>query len=154
MNAAWWLRRGRWLAWLVFALLAMEVAHASPMPAASGFTIDPATVQRWGAGWRYPQAGWTVVHIEGAPRERGLQHGHLLAAEIAAYIRALSEFWGPTAPAAAWAQNRRVAQTLFGKGFPPEEMQGIVHGANAAGARAWAQAGCARHHRDQHVERA
>ena len=101
--------------------------------------IDPATVRRWGAGWRYPQAGWTVVHVDGTPRERGLQHGHLLATEIAGYIRALSEYWGPKAPAAAWAQNRRVAQALFGQGFPPEQMQemrAIADGANAAGARA------------------
>ena len=126
------------VALLCLALWLLGLGTAQAQPAADA-PIDPHTVQRWGAGWRYPQAGWTVVHIEGAPRERGLQHGHLLATEIAAYIRALSEFWGPKAPAAAWAQNRRVAQTLFGQGFPPEqmqEMQGIVDGANAAGARA------------------
>ena len=136
-------RQARWLSMLVLsAWLALAAAHAAPPPE-PGFTPDPATVQRWqtGAysGWRYPQAGWTVIHIEGPPRERGLQHGHLMATEIAAYIRALSEFWGPQAPAAAWAQNRAVARRLFEKGFPPEqmqEMQGIVDGANAAGARA------------------
>ena len=133
-------RQARWLSMLVLsAWLALAAAHAAPPPE-PGFTPDPATVQRWqtGAysGWRYPQAGWTVIHIEGPPRERGLQHGHLMATEIAAYIRALSEFWGPQAPAAAWAQNRAVARRLFEKGFPPEQMQGIVDGANAAGARA------------------
>ena len=132
-------RQARWLSMLVLsAWLALAAAHAAPPPE-PGFTPDPATVQRWGAGWRYPQAGWTVIHIEGPPRERGLQHGHLMATEIAAYIRALSEFWGPQAPAAAWAQNRAVARRLFEKGFPTEpvqEMQGIAEGANAAGARA------------------
>jgi hypothetical protein len=126
--------------WALIALLSLTLAQAArAQPVADGFVIDPATVQRWGAGWRYPQAGWTVLHIEGAPRERGLQHGHLMATEIAAHVRALSEFWGPKAPAAAWAQNRAVAQRLFSRGFPPEqmqEMQGIVEGANAAGARA------------------
>ena len=116
-------RQARWLSMLVLsAWLALAAAHAAPPPE-PGFTPDPATVQRWqtGAysGWRYPQAGWTVIHIEGPPRERGLQHGHLMATEIAAYIRALSEFWGPQAPAAAWAQNRAVARRLFEKGFPP-----------------------------------
>ena len=132
-------RQARWLSMLVLSAgLALAAAHAAPPPE-PGLTPDPATVQRWGAGWRYPQAGWTVIHIEGAPRERGLQHGHLMATEIAAYIRALSEFWGPQAPAAAWAQNRAVARRLFEKGFPTEqvqEMQGIAEGANAAGARA------------------
>ena len=112
-------RQARWLSMLVLsAWLALAAAHAAPPPQ-PGLTPDPATVQRWGAGWRYPQAGWTVIHIEGPPRERGLQHGHLMATEIAAYIRALSEFWGPQAPAAAWAQNRAVARRLFEKGFPP-----------------------------------
>ncbi|QTD43934.1 C45 family autoproteolytic acyltransferase/hydolase [Ottowia testudinis] len=135
-------RHGRWLAMLVWgAWLSLAAAHAAPPPE-PGFTPDPATVQRWrtGAheGWRYPQAGWTVLHIEGPPRERGLQHGHLMAAEIAAYIRALSEYWGPKAPPAAWARNRAVSRQLFLKGFPAEqmqEMQGIADGASAAGAR-------------------
>lgn len=127
-----------WLRGVLLVLALLMLAAAPAQPAASDASIDPRTVQRWGAGWRYPQAGWTVLHIEGAPRERGLQHGHLLATEIAAYIRALSEYWGPKAPAAAWAQNRRVARQLFASGFPAEqmqEMQGIADGASAAGAR-------------------
>ena len=137
MAGASWVRVAL-LGWaLVLTLLGTGAAQAQP--ADPGSTIDPRTVQRWGAGWRYPQAGWTVLHIEGAPRERGLQHGHLMATEIAAYIRALSEYWGPKAPAAAWAQNREVSRALFLSGFPPEqvqEMQGVADGANAAGARA------------------
>ena len=88
---------------LACALVPFAAGAAAPAaaPAISAFSLDPHTVQRWQAGWRHPQAGWTVVHIEGAPYERGLQHGHLLAAEIADYIRALSAFWGPNAPAVA-----------------------------------------------------
>lgn len=124
------------------------LAQAAPPPPAGGYSVDPAAVQRWrtGAheGWRYPQAGWTVVHIEGPPRERGLQHGHLLAAEIAAYIHALSEYWSPHSPVAAWAQNRAVARRLFLKGYPSElieEMRGIADGASAEGARVAAPGG-------------
>ena len=36
---------------------------------------DPAAVQRYGPAYRFPQAGWTVLHIEGEPYERGEQHG-------------------------------------------------------------------------------
>ncbi len=136
-------RAGRWRAWAVLALLAHGLASASPaaLPTPgdeAGFTLDPNTVQRWQAGYRYPQAGWTVVHIEGPPYERGLQHGHLLAAEIADYIRALSAYWSPTDPAHAWATNRRLARQLFTRGFTSEQMQemsGIADGANAEGAR-------------------
>ena len=38
-------------------------------------------------GYRYPQAGWIVLHIEGEPYERGYQHGRLLAPEIAGLRR-------------------------------------------------------------------
>ena len=141
-----------WLLRLVIVVLLAAapqwaLAQAAP-PLAGGYSVDPAAVQRWrtGAheGWRYPQAGWTVVHIEGPPRERGLQHGHLLAAEIAAYIHALSEYWSPQSPAAAWAQNREVSRQLFLKGYPGElieEMRGIADGASAEGARVQAPGG-------------
>ena len=125
---------------LACALVPFAAGAAAPAaaPAISAFSLDPHTVQRWQAGWRHPQAGWTVVHIEGAPYERGLQHGHLLAAEIADYIRALSAFWGPNAPAVAWEKNRQLSRLLFGKSFSAEqlqEMQGIADGASAEGAR-------------------
>src|SRR4051812_13886759 len=57
-------------------------AHAAgpdPSPGKEPFRPDPASVQRFGAGFRYPQAGWTVLHIEGEPYERGYQHGRLMA---------------------------------------------------------------------------
>ena len=101
-------------------------------------TPDPRTVQRWESGWRYPQAGWTVIHIEGEPYERGLQHGHLLAPEIANYIQVLASYWGPEAPKQAWEQNRRLVNLLFMRSFTPEqlqEMKGIAAGAAAEGAR-------------------
>ncbi len=33
-------------------------------------------------GKRFERAGWIYLHIEGEPRERGFQHGYLLAKEI------------------------------------------------------------------------
>ena len=53
---------------------------------AEPFRPDPASVERFGAGYRYPQAGWIVLHIEGEPYERGYQHGRLMAPEIAGFI--------------------------------------------------------------------
>lgn len=123
---------GRALATMLALLCWLGAAN----PAAAQ-DIDPRAVQRWQSGWRHPQAGWTVVHIEGEPYERGLQHGHLLAHEIASYIDALSRYWGPEAPRQAWEQNRRLANALFLRSFTKEqlqEMKGIADGAAAEGA--------------------
>jgi len=32
--------------------------------------------------YRFEQAGWTYVHLEGSPQDIGYQHGYLLAPEI------------------------------------------------------------------------
>src|SRR4030042_3221428 len=37
--------------------------------------------------------GWIYLHIEGATKERGFQHGYLLAKEIKESIRVLIEVW-------------------------------------------------------------
>ena len=55
-----------------------------------------------GAGYRYPQAGWIVLHIEGEPYERGYQHGRLMAPEIARFVEALAAYRSPKAPGDAW----------------------------------------------------
>ncbi len=76
------------------ALLFLGLVHsahasaASPMP--KDFQPDPRSVQRYGPAYRYPQAGWIVLHIEGEPYERGVQHGRLMANEIARTIFAAS----------------------------------------------------------------
>jgi hypothetical protein len=102
------------------------------------FEPDPKAVQRYGKGYRYPQAGWIVLHIEGDPYERGLQHGRLLAPEIAAHIRCFAAIQSPTKPADGWKQTRTLCNALFVRRYHKEyleEMQGIADGASAAGAR-------------------
>ena len=49
------------LAGLVTLLLIAPITRAE-----EPFRPDPLSVRREGAGFRYPQAGWTVLHIEGA----------------------------------------------------------------------------------------
>src|SRR5262249_19724862 len=110
-------------------------------PAVSGaadFRPDPRSVQRYGPAYRYPQAGWVVLHIEGEPYERGVQHGRLLAPEIAAHPRCYPAVQSPTAPAEGWKQTRTIANVLFLRRYDREfleEMKGIADGASAAGAR-------------------
>src|SRR5262245_59684892 len=92
---------------LAFLLLACTTAFASiPAAAQTPPGPDPATVQRFGKGWKYPQAGWTVVHIEGEPYERGVQHGRLLAEEIAGHLRCFAQMFSDKAPEDAYKTVR------------------------------------------------
>jgi hypothetical protein len=114
--------------------LPLASAHAGD----SDFQPDPRSVQRYGPAYRYPQAGWIVLHIEGEPYDRGVQHGRLLAPEIAAHVRCFATSQGPKAPAEAWKLTRTLVDALFLRRYDKEyleEMKGIADGANAAGAR-------------------
>jgi hypothetical protein len=115
--------------------LAFAFAAAPPSP---GFAPDPASVEREGPAYRYPQAGWIVLHVEGEPYERGFQHGKLLASEIAAYVRCYASMQAPRDPTAGWALTRTLANALFTRRIEPEyleELKGIADGAAAGGAR-------------------
>jgi hypothetical protein len=129
----------RWFG--LFLLLTLccppSAARAQGGPAAD-FQPDPRAVQRHGPGYRYPQAGWIVLHIEGEPYDRGVQHGRLLAPEIAAHVRCFAAEQGHKDPAAAWRQTRTLVNALFLRRYAKEyleEMKGIADGASAAGAR-------------------
>jgi len=52
---------------LSFLCLLMASWMNSAPARAADFQPDPVTVQRFDTGYRFPQAGWTVVHIEGDP---------------------------------------------------------------------------------------
>ena len=122
---------------LANVFLAIICFSVSPLYAANTLP-DPNTVQWWQSAYRYSQKGWINLHIEGAPYERGLQHGRLLAPEIANYAQALAKFSDPEAPVKTWEKTRHVVNILFLNGFTQEqltEMKGIADGANAAGAR-------------------
>jgi len=42
---------------------------------------------------RHEKNGWTYLHMEGGPKERGFQHGYLMSNEIKEAIRMLSTSW-------------------------------------------------------------
>ncbi|HWG46780.1 MAG TPA: C45 family autoproteolytic acyltransferase/hydrolase [Gemmataceae bacterium] len=124
----------------LFALsLVLTLLGFAPTPASAGdFEPDPRSVQRYGPAYRYPQAGWIVLHIEGEPYARGCQHGRLLAEEIAAHVRCFANVRSPKAPADAWKATRTLVDALFLRRYHKEyleEMKGIAAGASAAGAR-------------------
>jgi hypothetical protein len=102
------------------------------------YQADPASVERFGPGYRYPQNGWIVLHIDGQPYERGYQHGRLMAPEIAGFIAELAKYRSSRGPSDAWQDLRLIANALFMRRFDAEyleEMKGIADGAAAAGAR-------------------
>ncbi len=102
------------------------------------FKPDPAAVVRYGPAYRYPQQGWLVVHIEGEPYERGVQHGRLMSSEIAGHMRCFAKMYGSDGPNDAWELLRMLGSSLFLPRFEREyleEMRGIADGATAAGAK-------------------
>lgn len=123
--------------WVSLLAAAPQDIHL-PAGASGDFVPDPASVVRSGTGYRYPQAGWIVLHIEGKPYDRGYQHGELLAAEILDFIKTLAELKSPDAPADAWRDMRMLVNALFLRRYDAEyleEMKGIADGAAAAGAK-------------------
>jgi hypothetical protein len=96
----------------------------------------PESVKTFGPAYRYPQAGWIYLHIEGEPYERGYQHGYLMAREIPEYMARCAADLGTNE--AGWGGLRTQANALFLRGFDREileEMRGIADGASDAGAR-------------------
>ena len=128
-------------AFLFLAMGLIELVHAGAGWAEERnrlFTPEPIAVTREGAGWRYPQDGWVVIHVEGTPYERGYQHGKLLAHEIVDYCETIARVRNEQAPDKAWRDLRLFGNALFLRRFDKEllrEMQGIADGAAAAGAK-------------------
>ena len=87
----------QWVLAIIAGLLIVSVSSPTGCAAETGqrtragtFRPDPVSVQRFGPGYRYPQAGWTMLHIEGEPYDRGFQHGRLMANEISEFIGELA----------------------------------------------------------------
>lgn len=114
-----------------FEGVALEEIAAPDLP-------QKATLRKFGAGYRYPRAGWIYLHIEGEPYDRGYQHGFLMAREIEQYIDRCAAQLDSRSKATAWNNGRTTANALFLRGFDQEilqEMKGIADGAAAAGAK-------------------
>src|SRR5438477_13202205 len=113
----------------VFLLLLSATGAVNGGDRPGNFRPDPRSVERYGPAYRYPQAGWTVLHVEGEPYDRGVQHGRLLAPEIAAHVRCFAATQGPKDPPAAWKQTRTLVNALFLRRYAKEyleEMKGIA----------------------------
>jgi hypothetical protein len=136
-----WLRANRQMSVFVLCVLSASVCSVlSPRDFAFGitFTPDPASIQREGPAYRYPQEGWIVCHVEGEPYDRGYQQGKLLALEIAGYVRCFAATQSFKSPADGWKLTRTLVNSTFLHSYDPEileEMRGIADGAAAGGGK-------------------
>ncbi|MGA2625387.1 MAG: C45 family peptidase [Bacteroidota bacterium] len=83
---------------------------------------------------RHEKNGWIYLHIEGAPRERGFQHGYLLSGEIKEAIRVLDVEW-KYKTALEWSWFVEKAGEILTPKVDPEnlaEIDGMVEGMRAA----------------------
>lgn len=98
--------------------------------------VPMETVRWFGPAFRYTDRGWTFVHIEGKPYERGYQYGSLLAKEIASYMDKLAIRANADNPVAGWQGVRALADALMLRRYDPEyleEMKGIAEGTASTG---------------------
>jgi len=95
----------------------------------------PSEVVTYEDGHRFDQNGWVYVHIEGAPYDRGYQHGYLLAPELATILDSCEylTYWNT---GMTWDYFVESAEELWDGKIEDEyiqEMKGIADGATAAG---------------------
>src|SRR3984893_2461032 len=111
-----------------------QVARAT-ISAAQG--RDRSSDTTLGKGYRFERDGWIYVHVEGAPHDIGVQHGYLLAPEIADDYGAIRlEMTHSTQR--NWDFFRRAAREMLWPKIDPEyqqELQGIVDGLNDHGVK-------------------
>lgn len=92
-------------------------------------------LKTYGKGWRFDQAGWIYVHIEGKPFERGKQYGFLVAQDYAAILRATKHMTFQTLGMPYEFFVQQAVRLNKGK-IPPEflqEMAGFAAGCREAG---------------------
>ncbi len=85
--------------------------------------------------YRFEKNGWIYLHIEGAPGERGFQHGYLLAKETKEAIRCTNAIWN-YGTSLEWAWLVMKAGEILAPKVDSEniaEIDGIVEGMNTAG---------------------
>jgi hypothetical protein len=74
------------LRWIAGAAFLSGAAMAAP-------ALTPEQQQWLARASVKEKAGWTYLHVEGGPRERGFQHGYLLAGRIAELLRVTAADW-------------------------------------------------------------
>jgi hypothetical protein len=121
--------------WLFLAILPGWGAFGLAAPPAATAALTPQQQACVSQAKRLERAGWTYLHVQGEARDRGFQHGYLLANEIAEGLRMTRVSWEhETTMEWSWLTKRAAA--MFTPKIDPEilaELDGLAEGARAAG---------------------
>ena len=120
------------VAFLVIVLLLFLGAAVQAVSAAGN---DSVLRSPDGKGYRFDASGWVYLHTEGAPYERGYQHGYLLAPEIL-HVQNATRYLTYLDTGMPWEYFILQSEQMFATTIEPEyreEMRGIADGATAAG---------------------
>jgi hypothetical protein len=118
------------------SLAALTASLAWPLPVLA--TDPPATRAkdaRLQGAHRSEKDGWILVHLEGSPEQVGFQHGALLAAEIADFLRVIKPFLHKST-GRDWEFYRKASETMLWQRIDDEyrrEIDGIVAGLQSSG---------------------
>jgi hypothetical protein len=119
------------------SLVRLLVFSASVLVACAGCaaSLTPAQQQCLHKARRSERSGWIYLHIEGEPKDRGFQHGYLLAPEIADALRTSRTSWEySSAMPWSWLVQRGAGPMLpHVDAEDLAELDGIVDGMAAAG---------------------
>lgn len=118
----------RYATCIVFTLIMLSLSM-------TGGSAENTTYSPDGNGYRFEKDGWTYLHTQGAPYERGYQHGYLMASELSEVqdtIRHLTYHdtgmhWDYFIAAAKEMYSQTIDQEFI------TEMEGIARGAQDAG---------------------
>jgi hypothetical protein len=116
---------------LISAIVFLSVSSFGQTQGANPTPSDP----RLQKAYRFQQAGWTYVHLEGSSSQVGFQHGYLLAAEIADAFAAIKLF-DTHQSQQDWEFFRKTAREMLWPHIDSEyqeELQGIADGVKAHG---------------------
>ncbi len=128
------------LALLIAAVTGCTTPGRDHAPGSTARTDHPQPTKEEQTAWlahanRHDKQGWVYLHIEGGARERGFQHGYLLANEIEESLRITRATWEYRS-GMAWDSLVQQAQTMLLPKIDDEdldEIRGIVEGVEAAG---------------------
>jgi len=140
-------RKGRAIVALAVAAMLCAAPLTGPVAAAAPHAIAPAAAATGipntysditqGKGYRFNNAGWIYVHLEGAPHDLGYENGYLLATEISDAF-AVIKLEAEHNTGRDWDFFRRAARQMLWPKIDPEyqqELWGIVDGLQAQGGK-------------------